>query len=294
MIPKYPEFKSLEIENKTVITRHLRATTREICELTLGNLFIWQNFDRPQATCIHGNVCIQINPFNEAPYFLEPLGREKLRETTEILFNHSQRLSRVSKGFINALKEFGYKFTPLRNHFDYIYLRTDLAELKGRKYDGKRNHIKHFQRVHPSYEYVTLKPEMKAEALSLFEKWFTFREESKYFPKLAHTAQKDAITTAFDLFSALHLIGGALYVDNDLKGFALGSKLNPATASVHFMYGDPSLPGIAQILNWEAANKTFSDFKYLDLEQDLGIPGLRTAKLSYHPFKLEEKFEVSQ
>jgi hypothetical protein len=78
-----------------------------------------------------------------------------------------------------------------------------------------------------------------------------------------------------------------------MKGFILGSRLNPETASVHFQYGDPSLRGISQTLLWEACNKTFSSFKYINLEQDLGIPGLRKAKLSYYPLRLEKKFEIT-
>ena len=97
---------------------------------------------------------------------------------------------------------------------------------------------------------------------------------------------------AFANFRTLGLTGGALLIDQAMKGFVLGSALNAETASIHFMYGDPSLQGTSQILLWEACNKTFSKFAYVNLEQDLGIPGLRKAKLSYSPHKLEKKFEI--
>jgi len=294
VIPHYPEFKPLSIDDQALIVRHLRQTSREICELSLGNLFIWREFDRPQVTCINRNTCLLIDPPNEPAYFLEPLGRNELGETTRIMLKHIGRISRVSQSYADLLPKGSYHLIPLRNQFDYLYLRQELAELKGRKFDGKRNHLKRFQLKHPGYQFVPLTPDLKAAALALFEKWFKVREESRYFPRLAYISQKGAISEAFALFEELRLSGGALLVDGQMKGFTLGSKINPATVSVHFLYSDPELPGIFQTILWEACNKTYSNYKYIDLEQDLGIPGLRTAKLSYQPLKLVEKFEVKR
>ena len=293
MIPEYPKFIPLEIGQKGEIAEHLLLTPRDTCELTVGNLFIWNDFDRPQVTAINQNVCVLITPPNEPPYFLEPLGALKLKETVDICLQHTGRISRASEMFVALLPPDTYKLEPLRDHFDYIYETKTLAELKGKKYDGKRNHVKKFAQGNPGYEYRPLDPGHKAEALALFERWFAVREESKYFPRLAYTSQKAAVTAAFDNYTALKLIGGALLVDKQLRGFTLGSPVNPEMISVHFMYGDPALAGIAQTLLWEACNKTYTAYKYADLEQDLGIPGLRTMKLSYQPLKLEKKYEIT-
>jgi hypothetical protein len=292
MIPEFPQIKPLELEDRLWIHRKLKQTSREICELSLGNIFIWKDFDHTLVTCINHNICMLINPPNEPAYFLEPIGSNKLAETAEILLKHAGRISRVSINFLAQLPKDRYLFEPLRNQFDYIYARANLAELKGKKYDGKRNHIKRFSRQHPNYTYQTLDPNIKEKALELFEKWFAIREESRFFPRLAYTSQKGAVIEAFSYFKELHLLGGALFDGNKLCGFTLGSEINPELVSVHFLYGDPALPGVTQTLLREACRKTYTTFKYIDLEQDLGIPGLRTAKLSYHPLKMGEKFEV--
>jgi hypothetical protein len=231
---------------------------------------------------------------NEPAYFLEPLGRSEPVKTTEILLKHIGRVSRVSASFAKLLPADRFQLTPLRNQFDYLYLRTDLAELKGRKYDGKRNHLKRFRARYPDHEFGPLTTNDKKEALALFEKWFKVREESRFFPRLAHISQKSAITGAFKNWPALRLTGGALRVNGEIKGFTLGSPIDPETVSVHFLYSDPELPGSFQAILWEACNKTFAAYKLINLEQDLGIPGLRQAKLSYQPLKLVEKFEVKR
>ncbi len=293
MIPEFPKFVPLEIGQRGEIAEHLAVTPRDTCELSIGNLFIWEEFDRPQVTVINGNVCVLITPPNEPPYFLEPFGALRIKETVDLCLQHAGRVSRASEMFVALLPPGAFKTEPLRNQFDYIYETKNLAELKGKRFDGKRNHIKKFQLNNPGREYRPLSAADKDEALALFERWFAERSESKYYPRLAYTSQKGAVTEAFKNYGALGFFGGALLVDKKLRGFTLGSPVNPEMISVHFLYGDPELPGITPTLLWEACNKTYTSFAYADLEQDLGIPGLRTMKLSYQPLKLEQKFEIT-
>ncbi|MFA4843899.1 MAG: phosphatidylglycerol lysyltransferase domain-containing protein [Candidatus Margulisiibacteriota bacterium] len=292
MIPTFPEFKRLTQNDRLWVAKHLKHLPRHVCELTLGNLFIWEEFDRPQATCLNGNICLLITPPVEPPYFLEPLGREKLVETITTCLERGFRVSRISEDCAALLPSEKFELAELRSQFDYIYLRSDLAGLKGKKYDGKRNHIKRFRARHPEYIFEPLQRSDKASTLALFEQWFKLREESKFFPRLAYVSQKTAINNAFKWFQELHLFGCALRLEGKLLGFTLASELNPEMVSLHFMYGDPAYPGISQVMLWEAANKCYSGYKFLNLEQDLGIPGLRSAKLSWQPVKLEKKFEV--
>ena len=82
-------------------------------------------------------------------------------------------------------------------------------------------------------------------------------------------------------------------VGQQLAGFAIWSELNQATADVHFLYTDPALPGIFQTILKEICAQYLTNYNFVNLEQDLGIPGIRVAKLSYHPQKLEKKFEIT-
>ncbi|MBN2058396.1 MAG: DUF2156 domain-containing protein [Candidatus Saganbacteria bacterium] len=293
MIPEYPKFIKLELSDMPELKKHLAANERRICELALTNLIIWRDFDRPRLTRINGNICIMIEPQNESAFFLEPLGQNDLKSTLTICLAKTGKLSRLSENFMASLELKEFRVKCLRSHFDYIYRTRTLAQLKGKAYDGKRNHIKNFQKRHPDYSYAPLDPKMKDECLRLFEDWFKVRQESRHFPKLAHTAQQQALAEAFEHYQALDLLGGALFVGRELKGFIMGSRQNGSTIAAHFQYAHPGLRGVFQALLWQACNKTFCEYEYVNLEQDLGIPGIRKAKLSYHPEKLEKKFELT-
>ncbi|MBI5400125.1 DUF2156 domain-containing protein [Candidatus Saganbacteria bacterium] len=262
------------------------------CEVSPANLLIWQDFDRPQITLINDNLCLFISPINEKPFFLEPLGNQQLLATIETALNHCGKISRVTETFVKQLPQNQFKICCLRAHFDYLYETKVLAELKGRRFDGKRNHIKRFRLRHQNYTYQPLQPEAETACLQLFEEWFAARQESRHFPRLARTAQRQALVKAFKYFKEINCRGGVLKIEDQVKGFIMGSPLNDRTISVHFQYGHPSVQGIFPTLLWEACNKTFADFNCLNLEQDLGIPGLRQSKLSYSP-ELVKKFEIT-
>ncbi|MFH1542768.1 MAG: phosphatidylglycerol lysyltransferase domain-containing protein [bacterium] len=264
----------------------------QVCELALANLYIWQEFDHAKFTFINNNLCLLITPPNEPPFFLEPLGQNKITETVAQCLKDTGRLARLSEEFVFRLGIENYHAKCDRNQADYVYERKALSELKGKKFDGKRNHIKNFQKRHPDYQIIRLSGDHKNEALNLFEEWFAVRKESRHFPKLAYDSQKSALGKAFEYFNELGFIGAAIYINKEFKGFIMGSPLNRKTLDVHFLYAHPGLQGIFQILLWEACNKTFTDYHFLNLEQDMGIPGLRKSKLSNHPRKLEKKFEI--
>ncbi|MFH1362334.1 MAG: phosphatidylglycerol lysyltransferase domain-containing protein [bacterium] len=286
-IPDYPKLKNLTFEDLQLLRNEA-----QICEFSPVNLLIWQSFDRPQLTLINNNICILISPRNEPPFFLEPIGDHKLLEAVEICLNHTGKISRATESFIEKVPLKKHKISCLRAQFDYVYETKTLAELKGKNFDGKRNHLKKFKKRHPAYTFVKLEPGHQEQARQLFEEWFSLRKESRHFPKLAYDSQKEAINRSFENFAALKLLGGALFVDGQIKGFTIGSWLNSETIAVHFLYGHPSPQGIFQTILWESCNKIYNQAKYVNLEQDLGIPGLRKSKLSYYPIKLEKKFEI--
>lgn len=291
-IPNYPNFKPLEISDLETIAKRLSAFAPQICEHSLANYYIWQDFDNPKVTLINNNLCFLIQPATEPAYFLEPLGSHQLQETVEVCLKHTGLISRISEKLLSLLPSEKYHVSPLRDHFDYLYLTKTLSELKGRNFDGKRNHIKKFLAKCPDCQYLPLTAASQADALGLFEKWFKLRKKTGYFQRLAYHAQKNALRRAFEDYEKLSLFGGGFFSGNELRGYTIGSRLNAETAAVHFHYGDPHFPGVSPALHSQACQKTFAHFKFVNLEQDLGIPGLRKSKLSYHPIRLEKKFKV--
>jgi len=292
MIPIYPQFKDISIDAISDIAKILGPYHPTICELNPANLIIWQEFDQPKITLINNNLCVLICAINDDCFFLEPIGKNEIIATIDICLEHCHKMSRLSEQFVSQLSADKYKLKELFDQNDYTYKIKDLAELKGRSFDGKRNHINSFKKRHLNYNCSNLSKNDQDAAYALFDKWFGPKKEATLLPQIAYSAQKSALKNAFKYFSELKLSGAKITIEEKLIGFILGSQLNPNTFNAHFQYSDPEYKGASQVLLWEACNKTIGHYERVNLEQDLGIAGLRKAKSSYYPDKIEKKYEL--
>ena len=285
--PRFPEFKLLGLEDRTLVHSFLERCPCEISEMSFGNMFIWRNYDFPKMTEIHGNLCLRFESPDEPAYFLQPIGGTEIPATLETCLGSAPRLSRIPKSFADLYCSGGFECDCDRDNYDYVYLASDLIELKGKKYDGKRNRIKKFEKNH-AFRYLRLEPEHLGDCRRLFEEWL---EEKNEINKMIG-AQKDAIQQALTHYEALGLAGGAIEVEGRIAAFSIAEKLNPDTAVIHIEIISPHYDGLSQLMNREFVKNELAAFTYINREQDLGVPGLRQAKLSYQPHHMVEKHHI--
>jgi hypothetical protein len=297
VIPEFPDFKPLSPEDLNALQAAYHACSPATCDVSPANLYIWRDCQPPKLTRILGNLCISLQSHVEPPYFLAPLGEYSLTETVRICLGHTGLLSRVHTHLAASLPSEEFTITPQRDTFDYIYRVQALAELKGKSFDGKRNHIRKFAGNHPDYRFRPLEQSHLHHAAALFDAWTSARENRRSGTPAAavlnHDCQRHALARAFEDYARLGLIGGALLVRGKMQGFIVASRGAGDCAITHFSYANAELPGVYQTLLWEACRSIYSSFTYLNLEEDLGIPGLRKTKLSWHPLRLEEKFSIT-
>jgi hypothetical protein len=294
-IPEFPDLRPLTNDDHEMLVELLAAATPAICDLSPANLFIWRDCERPSLTRVGDSLCILIEPHLLPSFFLEPLGGSGRADAVRVLLTHADRVSRCSKALADALPAQEFDVRPLRDHFDYIYRTQALAELKGKKFDGKRNQIRKFNGNFPDYEFRSLEPSQFGDAMALFRKWGEQRREiatPAESPSFSNECQRHALDRAFQDYNRLGLVGGVIDVRGELQGFIIASMAQAETAVVHFQYANAELSGIYQVLLQDACRRLFAGCSYVNLEEDLGIAGLRRTKLSYLPLRLEEKYEI--
>ncbi len=286
-LPRFPEFKLVGLEDKETILGFIRRFPSEACEISFANIFIWRNFEHPKMTTINGNLCFLCEPPSEPAYFLQPLGHTDIRETVETCLSFSPRLSRVPEAFVERYCS-GFAHDQDPNNFDYVYLTSDLISLRGKKYDGKRNRIRKFEKSY-SHRYVTLSPEHLQGCRHLFEKWVGEKAEQR---QPVGEEQKTAILEALAHFKDLELVGGAIEVEGQIEAFSIGGRLNADTAVIHIEIASPGYDGLSQLINREFVRHEWAGFRFINREQDIGVAGLRRAKMSYYPHHLVKKYNV--
>lgn len=290
MIPDYPALKPVELEDKEEVQKYLELYPPEICELTFANIYIWRHWEKPQLTRINDNLCVFCSPPDEPAYFLEPVGDSKLEETVEICLSLASRLSRVSEKFLKKIRS-GYLRREDRDNFDYVYSTEELATLKGKKYDGKRNLIKKFEKNYRA-EVRPLAESDLAGCLELVRRWEENSPEQNRISDDRTSASSQAIREALINLRNLDLGGIVVIIEGRVEGFCLGEKLNPETVVVHVELASRQIAGLYQFMNRECARTIWKEFAYINREQDAGIPGLRRSKLSYQPHHFVRKFDL--
>lgn len=286
MPPVYPEFKPVGLEDMAVVKAHLDREPSGVCEMNFANIFIWKDSEHPRYTILNGNFCLLLEPDFETPYFLPPAGGDRVPETIAACLRHAPRLSRVPEEFVRRFGA-GFRAEEDPDNFDYIYRAEDLTELKGKKFDGKRNRIRKFESSF-RHEYSPLDRKDAPECAELLQRWFEEKRNGDPYMK----AEKVAIVQALASFELLGLKGGVVRVDGRVEAFAFGMRLKDDTVVIPIEIADPAFPGLAQWINREFVRREWPEFKFVNREQDMGIEGLRKAKLSYQPDHLVRKYNL--
>ena len=190
-----------------------------------------------------------------------------------------------------------------RDNADYIYTSAKLCDLPGRHLSSKRNHIKHFERNGPwefhkiaagSCGVFTSCESGTCGKLSSIKEAKAFVDEfykEKNDPDLADEA--GAIEEMFEHYETLGFLGGMLYQNGEPVAFTAGTKLDDEVFDTHFEKALPGVEGAYTMVNREFARLVraeYPDIVAFNREEDMGIEGLRKAKLSYHPDILLMKY----
>lgn len=295
------DFAEITLGDKALFDEYLKKHNTQISELTFTNLFGWRNFYKFRYTVAGGLLCIIAVPCKGEPFAMMPAGPadtgdlpEAVNRLREYFKGRGWRpaFKRIRteelehfKGFTRSGEDVVYD----RDNSDYVYLTSDLINLRGKKYDGKRNHINRFKREH-TFEYVPLDCSLLDECVRIMDEWCRDKEityrDGDYCERLANLEM-------LQNFRTLGCKGALLKVDGETyEAFTLGEMLNRDTAVVHVEKAGTRIDGLYPLINQQFCEHEWQAAEYVNREQDLGKEGMRKAKLSYNPLKLIEKYTV--
>lgn len=294
-------FHKPTLDDKNSFNKIIKNKNNINSESVFGTCYLWSDaYDI--NICIHNNIIFKI--LNNGTICYEfPKGvdsSEKLIYAMEFLKNDftERKLNQfifteLLNSEVKLLEEFlpnEFSFKSNRNDFEYIYDISDLADLKGKKYHGKRNHISKFNKLY-NWKYEPIHNENKFSCLDFSEKWFISNANKQDMNSLK---EYFAIKKAIENYELLDLIGGLIKVNDEIVAFTIGEKINDTTLLVHFEKALSEFEGAYTVINNEFCKHQVNNFKLINREEDMGIPGLRKSKLSYKPKFLIEKYNAIQ
>jgi len=293
-IPIFPEFKPIRLEDKRLLPEYLKLAQPQISEYTFTNLYVWRKSDQVMLSR-RGDVLLVkvIKAPDTREVLLPPLGSEDIVQTSKELIQDAGRekpppFYGISKDQTEALTKIGFSVKLDRDNSDYVYSVKDLSDLPGTRYHSKRQAIKRCLSENKC-EYVPITHDTAELCLQLQEEWCNLMDCNK---SEGLRDEDQAIKETFLHFEKLDVFGGAVTVDGRMQAFTVAERLNNDTAVIHFEKANPKVKGLYQLVNNWFCKNALNEYTYVNREQDLGEPGLRRAKESYHPHHMVEKYVV--
>lgn len=278
--------------DRDILVPLLRQAHRHNCNYSFANLCSWQRLFASEYEVVDGALVVRFNLFGRRAYLLAADPTEHPL-TSVIDWMKSDAQASDSSLMIIAVEEdmaqrlvslYGehVAVTAIRDRYDYIYRRDDLMSLAGKDYHGKRNHANKFRSLYPDYRYQPLDPSLFDQCRELTLRWDSQHSEDSESVE----AERQSINFVFDHWEQIGTIGGALFVDDRMVAFTYGGPISPTLFDTCVEKADIDYEGSYAVINQEFARHLPPQFTHINREEDMGLPGLRKAKLSYHPEQL--------
>ncbi len=292
------DFKSVTPDRKEELLPYLRAGGTRGCEFSFANLCMWGSqkaavvADRLVLFARWGGKCVY--PFPVGPGDLKAAVDAILADARErdipcritgLVGDEGEQLEKLYPG--------KFRFHWSRDSFDYVYEIDALADLKGKKLQKKRNHLNRFRENHPDCTAVALDGTNMDKVRAFLEDWYAKRLAED--PYADFDLERRALNLGLKHREELGMEGLLLLEGDRVLAFTMGSPLSDTVFDIHFEKADGDTDGAYAAVNCEFARylrDKHPGIQFLDREEDMGLEGLRRAKLSYKPHHLVEKFRA--
>lgn len=297
------EFRDVSLDLKPIVDKYYNLYGEGSCQHSFAASFCLQSKYRDRF-CEKDNV-LYVNrdglSNDEYKVFLFPMcdrnDKELIKtsidnivenahvEDKKIVFN---TITKECKEILVSMYGDIFSITDCRDYYEYIFETSKIANLSGSIFQSKRNKI---NKLEKEYENKLVVSSITVQDSSLLENFYSewckdhTTEDSAVFEN-----EMKAFRLAIDNFDELKLIGIKIMIAGELAGFNFGSQINTNTYDGMVQKGNLKYDGIYEMLNRESAKMWIDKFKYMNFEEDLGIEGLRKAKLLYQPDILLEKY----
>lgn len=290
------DFRPVTLADREFFSQHYDQYPQTHSDNTFTNMVCWNHYAHYQYAFVRKNLLIA-STIDGVTRFRPPIGPRD----PEIFFDLVNLATNLSDDepvvlidpetadWIRKIRP-DLRLVADRNHFEYVYRSADLADLPGKPYFNIRHQVNKFRR-NCKYSVEPITAENHEEVKRFLIQWCEWKG-CENDPVLAH--EKEATFFAIDHFEELRSSGLIIRVYDKIGAMSLFERLNEDTALVHFEKGMPDCEGIYKEINAETAALLRNEFTYINRESDLGVAGLREAKIRYHPDHMVEVFSVKR
>lgn len=292
------EFKEIQLQDKIWMQPLYRDANLRGCHHNFSNIFIWSKVNKKGVARVNDYIVVKIAGDSQKPYYFYPAGLGDIKPVIEQMKKDARDsghdfildgLSPENMAELDQLFPRSFKYKKIRDNFDYVYLLDKMISLSGKKLSAKRNHINSFKKNH-QWTFEPIRADNLDECWQMSKQWCIENDCDDN-----DTLKKEAcaVRVSFENFFALELEGGLIRCDGKVIAYTMGEILNSDTYVIHIEKAFGQIRGAYPMINREFAERIkewHPQLIYVNREEDVGDPGLRKAKKSYYPERMEKKY----
>jgi hypothetical protein len=179
-----------------------------------------------------------------------------------------------------------------RASWEYLHSASELAELSGNRYMRKRNRVNQFRKMNP-YDYIPITPEILPRIAEFQKEWCESYREFNGFESIERESEGIIRNILGNWKRLPQLTGGAIESLGRIIAYTIAEDAGDGTVMIHFEKASLSYNTAYQVINREFLLHEGERFQTVNREEDMADPGLRDAKMSYHPSGFVKKYTVA-
>jgi uncharacterized protein len=285
------KLKILEAKDRAVFNRFLSVKKHELSVYAFENIYIWGCLYTIKWALVKDNLCVFFSDKLGTFMYLPPVGKnmslaaveESFRFMEESNFTNSgiSRIENLEDDDAKIFRSAGYKIYP--KFPEYICSRRDIATLAGNRFKSQRSSFNYFIKNN-SFEILPFTLEEKYACISLYKDWAKARARVNPDPVYSGM-MSDSLKCLNYLFSSwqdLKIEGRIVRINNAVKAFTLGFKINKDIFCIIFEITDLSVKGLSQFI-FSSFCSSLEECSWINIMDDSGLENLKKTKLLYHP-----------
>lgn len=301
MIPQFPKFKKLQLSDKKDIEKITR-NHRPYSDYNVCSLWNYNVEDDLEISLLNNNLVVKFRDYitNEELYSF--IGNNKVINTAQRIIdiakdkNIQTSLKLIPEHVVKADKRLHEIFDVIEdpdNH-DYVLHLGNLAQLKGKKFASKRKNARKFMKNNS--DIIVQKLDLSSEQvhkmiLNTFDTW----AKLKKLPKEETDHERIALQRFLDSLDHIKPFGLGIWDSTRNIAFSLVELDKNGYSHNHFFKTHPSYHGLYEVLDSETARHLLDrGYSFMNIQQDLGITGLRMAKKLCRPDHYLKKFIIKE
>ena len=292
------EFRPISLTDREPFSKIIEKENYGCSDWSFGSLFIWSDGMARKFALSDGMLFSRFYQRGKLTYSF-PLCGGRYREAiariqTDAASMHAPvRLSGIPHPVKEALEHTfpgQLIFTERRDLADYIYSSSSLISLSGKKLHSKRNFVNRF--CHEYQGRFQWEPITSANAAEVADYHRHWRKKNLCDGGLTLEYETCSILKALSKFEEIGLVGMLVRIDGKVMAFTYGSRLDSNMFVVHAEKAEYEYTGLYPFINQTFVREMLSSYSLINREEDMGMEGLRKAKLSYHPVSLNLRWDA--